>query len=257
MPASPARIDLVRRPSQAAFTLIEILTATAVFAMMMVLLFSALTHVNGVWQQADGQKTRRQNARILLDTMARDLQAAVIPMGTNAATPILFQMNPGGPDPDTRGDALYWQVASSFRRNGNDIGTVGYYVSPANDTLALCRLYTNAPVADPWTYRNTLAPATPPDYEGLLAENVLAMFVTLYDKSGAVIAEPGETYSSPNPPAFAEIALVIADGRALQRVSGPLVFEGASADALFSNLPPAVRSHAQIFRTRVDLPPAP
>lgn len=228
------------------FTVIEMLAASAVFVIMITLLLSAVSQVNQAWRTSDGQKVRRESARALLDLMARDLQSAVAPIPGAQSTEGIFAMNvtPG----TSRGDALFWRTAVPGDPSKSDVGTVGYYVNPATRTLI--RYATNASTGFDLQQAASEAAQLNPDYandfRGLLAEGVMGMFVTLYDKTGQPVAEPGDTASFTNaPPAAAEVTLVLADSRAAQRQP-----EYTVTGTNFTNLPEGM----QVFRTRVTIP---
>lgn len=245
-----------RRASRG-FTIVEMLVSTAVFMLMVVLLVSVVSQINTLWQQTDGQKTRRQSSRALLDLISRDLQGALSPLDSNNYSKIQFDLNPG-----TVGSfrsSLFWMTASPASRSGSDIMTVGYFIRRTDTGSILCRAQLSGAVPNLWTQAATLAPAdASSNYKGLAADGVLAMFVTLFDESGAVLREPSDTYSEKDLPYSVEVALVIADTRTAQRLVGNLgaADSAVTADAFVTAVGEQYRSGIQVYRTRVDIPQA-
>lgn len=221
-----------------AFTIIELLVAAAVFMLMLTILFGAISQFNSAWSQSQGQKNRRESARTLLDLISRDLQATIPPLsgvGTNAVSFELYNGAVG----DTNSQALFWQTTLPVNRSKSDVATVGYFV---NADHSLYRLYTNAPLAGLWAQTNSVGG---PNYNNLLAEGVLRMAVTLFNKDGTVSSNTA-TYAT-NLPAAAEITLVLADDRTLLKHPALVV----------TNLAGPLPQGVQLFRTRIEIPSSP
>ncbi len=243
-----------------AFTIIEMMVATAVFMLMVVLLVSVVSQVNVVWQQMDGQKNRRQSSRALLDLISRDLQGALSPLDGGNYSKIQFDVNPSGADNAiNKKSSLFWMTASPGTRSGSDIMTVGYFVRRLSTGSVLCRVQLSGVVSDIWTQAVSLAPAdTASDYKGLAADGVLAMYVTLYKKSGDIESAPGQTYKGTALPYSVEVELVIADARTALRLVGNMetADTAPTADAFVTALGKDFRPGIQVYRTRVDIPQA-
>lgn len=255
MRASPVNPPRPSRKARA-FTIVEMLVATAVFMMMVVLLVSVVSQINSAWQQADGQKNRRESGRTLLDLIARDLQTALAPVDEKNASGLEFNKSPGG-FPDLHRDALFWNCSSPRVRSNSDIVTVGYFVRQSSTSSDLCRLQASGVVDDVWAQASMLAPATAPNYQGLVAEGVLSMFVTLYGKTGNVLANPGASYSSSTLPHSVDVALIIAEPRTLKRMLAAGTIPSQSTVETFMNaIPETFRAGVQLYRTRIDLPSA-
>lgn len=230
--------------------------ATAVFMMMVVLLVSVVSQINSAWQQTDGQKSRRESARTLLDLISRDLQTALGPVDTANASKLKFDKSPGG-FAEKHKDSLFWNCSSPRLRSNSDIITVGYFVRQTDNGSDLCRLQASGVVDNVWTQASLLAPGTAPNFQGLVAEGVLAMFVTLYDENGTVLADPGASYSSSKLPHSIDVALVIADPRTVKRMlSAGSLPDLPDADTFMNSVPEQYRAGVQMYRTRVDLPSA-
>ena len=61
-----------------AFTLVEILVATAVMAILTGMVLGITTHVVRVWENASGSLSAENQAQLALDALARDLETAVL-----------------------------------------------------------------------------------------------------------------------------------------------------------------------------------
>lgn len=72
VPASPA-VSRAR-----GFTILELLTATAILAAVLVMVFSALNHSIGIWRQANARIDAFQNARAVFDIMTSRLSQATL-----------------------------------------------------------------------------------------------------------------------------------------------------------------------------------
>jgi prepilin-type N-terminal cleavage/methylation domain-containing protein len=95
------QVDMTAFPCRG-FSLLEVLVAMAVLAIMMVFMFNLVAQSTVAWESGSRQIDAAQAARIGLDLMARDLQHAVaanMPGGTNNTTPniapFFFSGNPG------------------------------------------------------------------------------------------------------------------------------------------------------------------
>jgi type II secretory pathway component PulJ len=214
----------------------ELLVATAVFMLMASLLLSMTSQVNTAWQQAHGQKARRENARQIFALLQRDLQAAipVLPgAGTNA---VPFQLLSDYGRPGSAG--LFWLASLPSTRTSSDVATVGYFVAGNH---RLYRTFTNAAVANFPDLVDQSGNAE--EEQGLLAENILRLDVTLLGGDGTEIAPP--SIHSTNLPRFADVTLVVADERTLARQPNLTVTN-------VLNPPKGV----QVFRSRMDIPAA-
>jgi prepilin-type N-terminal cleavage/methylation domain-containing protein len=98
------RADFISSPPRHGFSLLEVLVAMAVLAIMMVFMFNLVAQSTVAWESGSRQIDAAQAARIGLDLMARDLQHAVaaeIPVATPAGgtnrniAPFFFSANPG------------------------------------------------------------------------------------------------------------------------------------------------------------------
>lgn len=237
------------------FTIVELLAATAVFMVMMALLVGVVSQVNAGWQRAEAQKNRREAARVVLDYLVRDLEAALSPLPQ--APSVNLDMNPDAFSTYRNRDALFWKAALPAEPATSDTCVIGYFVKPPEDgeSYRLCRFvapltFSTTTIDETLDSVATLTPADQSgDYKGLVAEGVVGLWVTLYDRNNQVLASPGGSYRSTSRddfPAMAEIALVVADPRVLGRQTGLANYSSPEACA-------AGFAGAQIFRTKVQL----
>ncbi len=302
-----------------AFTLLECLVAMAVLTIMVVLMASVASHVSKAWRDVNAANQRRSVARIPLQFMARELQALCppVPMPGAAQSPANLQfvanlpVNTGNataiPADVLNPHALFWQALDS--KDGSIVET-GYFVrwdtasKPGNALPQFCRFFVGphdsadyivynqvGGVAENWlNMLPKVTTAKAPDYQGLMSDNVLALWVRCLDVDGLPITrnaagqilnggygfdsrqgyrEPasGKIHPPPAWPPCVEISLVTIDTMAASRLKSPVVPtvnspENFDKDAntpgsllyFMANLPPEARSGAQAFSTRVFLP---
>lgn len=230
-------------PRRRAFTIIELLAATAVFVLMITLLMSAVSQINQAWRTSDGQKTRRESARALLDLMTRDLQGALISPERAGVVTTNFVLNAdGGPAQD---DSLFWRTSSPADRSKSDLATVGYFVNPSSKSL--CRYYTNTVTGvtldGAASASTSINPTQANDFQGLVADGIFGMFVTLYGTNGQALPVPLLASAKP---ASVEVALVVGDKQSVEKNASYVPERTTKSEALPSGL--------QWFRTRVEIP---
>lgn len=260
------------------FTLVELLVAVAVFALLMVLLLTLVSQATRIWQQTDNQKVRRQTARVLLEIIVRDLESALFPLDPTNSRSLQFLLNP--PAAPRNRDAAFWQAAVPGEGARGDMYEVGYFVQWINDTnnrprSALCRYGVSATNSDAifqdpsleWLTVGKLAAYAPGladtgSYKGVLAENVLGLWITLRDKDGTTNGF-GSFYDSretTNRPASAEIAFVLLDANAAKRLVSAAALTNnflSSPEEYVAALPPEIKSGTQIFRATARFEAAP
>lgn len=267
-------------PSYSGFTLLEMLSATAVFLLLMSLLLGITMHINSTWQQADAQKSRRQVARALLDTITRDLTAAVLPLNHSETDSLQFLALKQGSsatisDTYLSPHGLFWQASiPTDHPDVTDVAVVGYFVRWIGNQSILCRVsirsdepeYKVYSAPANWmndTILDTVAPADPAsDYRGLMAENVLALWISLTDKDGNNWSLPLDSRMLTSAqraklPPNMEVALVIVDPATARRITSSTDvtshYNKTTPEEFVDALPPGIRQGTQIFRTRVNL----
>jgi type II secretory pathway pseudopilin PulG len=238
-----------------AFTLLELLVATAVFVGLALILLSIAASLSSFWQIGIAHNERRLSALSAFSRMARDLRFAV-PAVNPATSNFQLVINPANVGSNyLLPQAAFWQAPVARDRSRGEMALVGYFVqwvTEANGPVPkLCRLLIDTNyqfqkpsdwVTDPLIASN--APATKASgYDGQLAENVLGIWMQPLDQAKKPIVQPGDSskfdslqgYSvaltnssgvlvtnnfKSALPASIEVAVVAVDARTAKRLSG-------------------------------------
>ena len=238
-----------------AFTLLELLVATAVFVGLALILLSIAASLSSFWQIGIAHNERRSSALSAFSRMARDLRFAAPPVNP-ATSNFQLVINPANVGSNyLLPQAAFWQAPVARDRSRGDMALVGYFVQWVTETNGpvpkLCRLLIDTNyqfqkpsdwVTDPLIASN--APATKASgYDGQLAENVLGIWMQPLDQAKKPIVQPGDpskfdslqgysvalTNSSgalvtnnfkSALPASIEVAVVAVDARTAKRLSG-------------------------------------
>lgn len=202
------------------FTLVEVLVSIAVLSILIVILLSMLGSLTTAWQLGQAHNERRNVAQAVFDRMSRDLTVAALPMPRTNTNSLQLIINPSTVSTNYQyGQSIFWQapVATDGGTNGN-LAVVGYFVQWVNGsagspgTPCLSRVLINPSAPDYAVYSSPnnwindaliqkYAPATSASgYAGLLAENVLGLWVQALDPMGNSIMQ---TNSTPNSTIYA------------------------------------------------------
>jgi type II secretory pathway pseudopilin PulG len=249
---SPSRAN-----SSRAFTIVEVMVATAILALMVVLLAGMVSQVARLWQRGTAQTDQRRNARTILDFISTDLRGAILPVDplppandprnptSNSGPPpnLHFLLNPSTVPPSHRhADALFWQAPIATDASRGDAAHIGYFVkwdtstNPANPRARLCRFFVN-PV-DEKNYRiyshpggdlsaerlDAVAPAHNQSdgtmragWRGLLAEDVVGFWARWRNGDDWVVSFDSRT--TPTLPRTVQISVVQLDPIGAQAVT--------------------------------------
>ena len=168
-----------------AFSLLELLVATAVFLGLALVLVSIAGSLSSFWQMGISHNERRSAALAAFSRMARDLRFAAAPINP-ASTNFQLVINPTNGNLNSNyllPQAAFWQAPVGAEPSLGSMALVGYFVQWVNETNGsapkLCRLLVDSTddhvgissdsVTDAVISSN--APATKAeDYRGLLAE---------------------------------------------------------------------------------------
>lgn len=291
-----------------AFSLVEVLVAMAVLSILLVILLSMLSSLTVAWELGQGHNERRNIGQAVFDRMTRDLGQAALPSPRTFTNGFEFIVNPSTINTSFENpQAFFWQapVATDGGTNGN-MAVVGYFVqwvngsSNAPGTPCLTRVLINpsasgyaiysAPSA--WitsTMLSTYASATAAsNYDGLLAENVLGLWVQALDPQSNPIQQGispslnGEAFDSRFPytytnffyrtpqmqtniacalPSSMQVAIVVMDSRTAQRLGtlGKPTYPALSGNfrsdvqSFYNGLPEAIRKGSEIETTTIPL----
>lgn len=143
-------------PWPGGFTLLEVLAASAVFAIMVVITLSALGYVSTVWRNSASKIETFQAARGAFDLMTRNLSQALLntyldyddenhPTRYLRKSDLRFVSGPAGgtfPGSAGTGQALFFQVPGNYTSKATNFGglesllnTCGYFVAFSQDPL--------------------------------------------------------------------------------------------------------------------------
>jgi hypothetical protein len=193
-----------------AFTLIEVLVSTMILLLIVLLFSSIFSNVSLVWRTGLADIDRSNNGGIACDMIGRDIQSALLPANRSSTTSLQFVVNPSGLSSSySSRDSIFFQAPLVASSSGGDIAEVGYFVqwdmaTAGNPRARLCRFYVNSsdttnfliynnPTA--WITNTTITnvasalASTSPPYQGLLAENVVGLWITCLDPYGYPIAK--------------------------------------------------------------------
>ena len=193
-----------------AFSLLELLVATAVFVVLALILVSIAGSLSSFWQIGIAHNERRSSALSAFARMARDLRFAALPANP-ASSSLQLVINP--PNVGTTyllPQAAFWQAPVASERS-QGMALVGYFVQWVNETNGavpkLCRLLidsTNYQYQKPsdWVSDSLItdnAPATKASgYNGQLAENVLGLWMQPLDQRKNPILNDAKAQTFPN-----------------------------------------------------------
>lgn len=268
-------------PRFKACSLVELLVALALFAMIMVLAVSIISQSSVIFRSADGKRINRQVARFVIEMVCRDLESALF--ARTSSSYLRFQLNPSTLETNySNPNSVFFQTAIQGRGGTNgDIADVGYFVNWVIDARsiarsALCRIsippkesesiFSNPARVWNSTLVEQYAPGLnktnlidPDAFKGLFAENVLGLWITLYDTNG-VLAGEYDSRGSSLKPTFADVAVAVVDPQTAKRINPAMLASIKSAYSSTTNaesfieaIPDHLRSGSQVFKTRVLL----
>lgn len=278
--------SLHRFRRQLGFTLLELMAAMAVFALLLVILFAAFNQASKAWLQSENRVETFTNARAALDLMSRELSLAMV------TTNVSFLANI---------DSLAFVAAASTSTNdGVDLIEVVYRLSYAfgsdpifnNATAPFklvrrtsghipggpCQNYYGGGGGCPnaWDFYNYLdwPETSDPTNTAIVAENVVSVRYKFYDIAGDAFdywnsagvnawcneigggtpcvrfnppGQPAPTYVTNRAPAGVKITLGVIDSRAARRLAA-VGGIGTAAGIAITN------QATQYFSTFVSIP---
>jgi hypothetical protein len=198
-----------------AFSLLELLVATAVFVGLALILLSIAGSLSSFWQMGISHNERRSSVLAAFSRMARDLRFAAAPVNP-ASTNFQFVINPTNVGANYRlPQAAFWQAPVASDRARGDMALVGYFVqwvaetngSMTNFVPKLCRLLidsTDFQFQKPsdWVNDALIAGHAPANkasgYEGQLAENILGIWMQPLDQARRPITTNASSATYPN-----------------------------------------------------------
>jgi prepilin-type N-terminal cleavage/methylation domain-containing protein len=205
---------------KSAFSLIEMLVALAVFAILLTILAGSYSGIEKAISQTNARREANATGRAALEWITRDLERIRPPapgfnwsvtQNTNTNRPVAtlgsqFLIASSQITTNKNPHAAFWQVANE-EGAGRTMAIVGYFVRWITETNngaitkrpVLCRLYLNQTNAaypaglnsanGTWLDDNLLtnAPGNAPSYRGWFADNVHSIWFRALDANGAPI----------------------------------------------------------------------
>jgi type II secretory pathway pseudopilin PulG len=179
-----------------AFSLLELMVATAVFVGLALILISIAGSLSSFWQMGISHNERRSSVLAAFSRMSRDLRFAAAPINP-ASTNFQLVINPSNLSTNYKlPQAAFWQAPVASDRARGDMALVGYFVqwvAESNGSVPkLCRLLidsTNFQFVKPsdWVNDALIASNAPANkvsgYEGQLAENILGIWMQPLDQA--------------------------------------------------------------------------
>jgi type II secretory pathway pseudopilin PulG len=268
-----------RRKGRTAFSLLELLVATAVFVVLVLVLAMISHQAVGTWSRNENKSELRESARTAINFMRSELRQAVLPIYRDDQAGLQFVVNPPGISAACKNrDLIFWQAPIATSRTKGDLAIVGYFVRKQGNVFKLCRLFVNPddPAYQIYSKPNdwvndalldSRAPATEEsDLQGVFLENVPGMWVSTFDADGAPTDDgdpdtPDEvsTFDSRKAkklPARVEISLALLDKLGADRVARgqitlPEARDCANVAAFLEQLPDAIKANVQTVTINV------
>lgn len=257
-----------------AFALLELLVATTLMSILLVLLLNMVDGATQLWRANENRVDSCREARAALGIMSQDLQNTIaVSANTNFfllnsnAWPVLAGVGPAMvANPDSGGALLFLAALSlSAQESGNrsDVCQVGYFIAFGKSSTV-----TNAPVNTMNLYRyllgsdatftrltNSSQPVFPPDLTtthsnvDLLARNITGLKIAAYTVTNSSVLAFAPSTNTPLPD-LVEISV-----SAINRDASKKLPETAGAwtdtnSTLFTNI---IAPALQTFTTRIKL----
>jgi len=213
-----------------AFTVIELLVATALFAILVLALASISNQAMEIWTRNESKSDLREAARTAINLMGSEMRQATLPLYRAEPAGLQFAINPPGLSGSFKNrDAVFWQAPIATSRSRGNLAAVGYFVRRLNGNNGrLCRFFVNpddsayGSIAGEWVDSNRLDLKAPGDdandLRGLFLENVPGMWVSAYDETGAELVDYDSRVQQ-RLPSRVEITLALLDKRGAERVA--------------------------------------
>lgn len=248
------------------FTLIELLVGVAILALLVVLMLSLFSSVSTLWGEFQARKSREQTARMALEAISRDLRSAAFPVGTPIQKSFAFLISP--PTIGTEylcPDAGFWQSRNPL----SPVGFVdaGYFIRWNGDRAELCQLripdadadsiFTNIDRTLSSATLERLAPGSAnSDLHGLLAENVIGLWMKPLDSEQQALPIPFDSRTSLKKLRFVEVTVAVIDPTTSDRLGDASTIHSAytsDPEDFLAALPDSLARGVRIFTERIPV----
>jgi len=263
-----------------AFSLVELLTAMAIFVVLLAILLSALGQMMKLAEISNTTSERIETAGAVLDLMRADLAEASVPLNPGDTNSLQFLLNPPADilsQSFLLPSAAFWQRPGTSLTRSGDILTVGYFVrwtvdNPGNPTPILCRLQLNPDdtLNKLYSGQTWLSDALldakvsgrkSDVYAGLVAEGVMGIWMRTVKEDGSTSVVWDSRSPVPGELPYAlEVRIVVIDQQAMRRLTELPNYPAVSASSFESDisdfvasLPPKIRMGTRIFQTVIPL----
>lgn len=259
------------------------MVSMGILALLLLILASVVVHTLSIFQGFQHSKQTRQSGIQGLDMMAKDLQSALFPTKLSDQSSYQMIQNPSflGDDYSNR-DSLFWQGMGFQDDQVADVVEFGYFIQwivSSNRSKAVLRRmmiasddkenYLLYRLPRQWLSEEMLTQLYPGDLHksdrGVIAENVIALWITLYGREGeggqelSEISAPFDSRAAVLMPCLARISLVTVDDAAAAKITPATMkiirnlYNRESVDLFVKSLPREIRSGTAVFTTEVAL----
>lgn len=253
---------------RSAFTLLELLVATAVFSILVLVLVAISNHALRTWSRNENKSDLREAARSAINLMGSELRQAALPVYRGDTKGLQFVVNPSSVSAAFKNrDCIFWQAPVASSRTKGDLAIVGYFIRKDGNVPKLCRFFVNPDDPDYQIYSspdawvtddllNSKAPANEAsDLQGVFLENVPGMWITVYSDAATPYAADYDSRTAKVLPARVEISLALMDKTGARRVADGAPLPDArtyeSVSAFVTDLPPSLRPHVDAVTINV------
>jgi prepilin-type N-terminal cleavage/methylation domain-containing protein len=261
---------------QRAFSLLEIMVAVALLALIIVGLLAMFYQVQRVFRGGTAQVDVMEGGRATTSLIGRETQEAIavqLESITNMGVVIPVQNSLNAPAPSTAskqglpgGDTRQNLLRDFFflsRMNDEWVGTAYRISNAVSGVGTLYRLVERQSTNNPWFLASNLAVATPYNNTNFrrVMDGVVHFTVDLYDTNGWVILPANNAYPSGLGyavtngmlPAYVDVELAVLEPAPLEKFRYRYDANPVQAASYLTNQAP--RTH--VFRQRVPIRPAP
>jgi hypothetical protein len=182
-----------------------------VLSILVLVLLSMLGSLTSIWQEGQAHNERRTIAQAVLERMTRDISQAAMPLAQSNTNTLAFVINPSWLSiTGANQQSIFFESPVATDGSGNAL--VGYYVkwvgaSPGTPTLMRVLINPSDPSGSGTDYQVYSGPANAgisdgllatygagtqaSNYQGLLSENVLGVWIQALDANNTPIVQTG------------------------------------------------------------------